>query len=165
MARVDAAFGSPPALEPVPTVVALEWSDPPFLGGHWVPELVARAGGRHLISEPGAPSRTTTYEAIADAQPTHVVFMPCGYDLTAAAREARACAPMMAMVRASGAELWATDANRLFSRLTPNAVVDGVRALSAILRGEAVDPGAAQRIDVGAPSTPAVSLTQEVSRK
>jgi iron complex transport system substrate-binding protein len=63
------------------SVLALEWSDPPFLGGHWVPELVSLAGADHVLSGPGEASRRSTWEEIATADPDVIVFCPCGYDL------------------------------------------------------------------------------------
>ena len=69
---------------PRPRVLTIEWPDPPFLGGHWVPELIAVAGGTHLLVEPGAPSRRCTWDEVIAADPDVVVLMPCGYDLHAA---------------------------------------------------------------------------------
>lgn len=124
-----------------PRVVTLEWSDPPFLGGHWVPELVEIAGGEHLLSGPGERSRTATWAEITAAAPDVVVFMPCGYTLDAALAEARA----LVLPRLTGGALWATAAGRLFSRCTPDSVISGADVLAAILRGEAA-PGLAVRL-------------------
>ena len=59
-------------------VLPLEWSDPPFAGGHWVPEMVEVAGGVNLLSEKGQPSRRVSWREVLDATPEVVVFMPCG---------------------------------------------------------------------------------------
>ena len=67
-----------------PTVVFLEWLDPPFCGGHWNPELVELAGGRERIGRPGQPSRRITWADVADADPDVLVAAPCGYDLARA---------------------------------------------------------------------------------
>ncbi len=115
-----------------PRVVTLEWSDPPFLGGHWVPELVELAGGAHLLSGTGERSRVATWDEVIAADPEVVVFMPCGYSLAAADAEARSLPEL------PGA-LWATAAGQLFSRCTPDSVVAGARVLAAVLRGEAVE--------------------------
>lgn len=136
MAEIDEA-GAPRR------VLTLEWSDPPFVGGHWVPELVERAGGRNVLAEVGAPSRRVTPEAVAAARADVVLFLPCGYDLAAAAREAEA-------LPAGEAPLWACDANRLFSRCTPEALLGGLRLVSAILRDEQVDPADAVLVRPGA---------------
>jgi iron complex transport system substrate-binding protein len=71
-----------------PRVFALEWGDPPFNGGHWVPEMLQLAGGEALLACPGAPSVRVTWAQIAAAAPQVVVFMPCGYDLQVAVDEA-----------------------------------------------------------------------------
>ncbi len=105
-----------------PKVLTLEWGDPPFLGGHWVPELVERAGGTHLLSSPGSASRRATWEEIALADPDILVFMPCGYHLEEAAVEASqwVTRPEIAGLRAvKEGRLWITDATALFSRCTP----------------------------------------------
>src|SRR5919202_2316235 len=71
-----------------PRVFALEWSDPPFCGGHWVPEMLQLAGSEPVLACPGAPSVRVTWAQIAAVGPQVVVFMPCGYNLQAAAEEA-----------------------------------------------------------------------------
>lgn len=118
-----------------PRVVAVEWGDPPYLGGHWIPELVAVAGGRHVISGPDDPSRRTTWEEIAQADPEVVLFMPCGYPIGRVVEESRAllAQPAVARLRAvRDGRWWATDATTLFSRCTP-AVVTAAPILGAIL--------------------------------
>jgi iron complex transport system substrate-binding protein len=72
-----------------PRVFALEWGDPPFNGGHWVPEMLQVAGAEAVLACPGAPSVRVTWTQIQAAAPQVVVFMPCGYDLRAAVEEAR----------------------------------------------------------------------------
>lgn len=131
LAEVDAVE---PTAEPM-GVLTLEWSDPPFLGGHWVPELVERAGGTNVLAQAGGPSRRATPEELQDADADVVLFLPCGYDLEAAAREAES---LPAWGRS--ASLWACDANRLFSRCTPAALLGGLRLIAAVLREEPVDP-------------------------
>ena len=109
--------------KPRPRVVTLEWGDPPFLGGHWVPELVEIAGGDHVLSQTGERSRRATWEEIAAARPDVIVFMPCGYTLAEAEREA-ATLPM---------PVRATDATHLFSRCTPQSVSAALDTLAEIL--------------------------------
>ena len=70
-------------------VVCLEWLDPPYVAGHWVPEMVARAGGIDLLGRAGMPSFRVEWEAILAAQPEVIVIMPCGYSLEHAAAEFR----------------------------------------------------------------------------
>ena len=71
------------------SVVCLEWLDPPYVAGHWVPEMVARAGGIDLLGRAGNPSFRVEWEAILAAQPEVIVIMPCGYSLKHAAAEFR----------------------------------------------------------------------------
>lgn len=139
-----------------PRTLALEWGHPPFLGGHWVPEMVALAGGEHLLSRTGQPSRRADWAEIAAADPDLVVFIPCGYDLAAAAAEAEALcrhSPLGQLRCVRDGRLWAVDAVRLFSRCTPQSVTRGAAVLAALLRGDAPPIGQACRIE----STPALS--------
>ena len=77
IAVVDAL--QPPDSRPV--VVCLEWTDPLMVGGHWVPEMVARAGGVDPLGTPGVPSQPVTWDAVLDAHPDVLVLMPCGFGL------------------------------------------------------------------------------------
>jgi iron complex transport system substrate-binding protein len=68
-------------------VLCLEWLDPPYVAGHWVPEMVARAGGVDVLGRAGKPSFRVEWEAILAAQPEVIVIMPCGYSLNQALEE------------------------------------------------------------------------------
>ena len=70
-------------------VLLLEWGDPPFVAGHWVPELLAVAGGDDVLGAAGEASRRVTWEEVAGSDPDVVVFLPCGYHLAPALAEAR----------------------------------------------------------------------------
>ena len=101
-----------------PRVFALEWGDPPFNGGHWVPEMLHVAGAEALLACPGAPSVRVTWEQIDAAAPQVVVFMPCGYGLQAAADEARRT--LLQRPELAGAEaIVAVDASAYCSRRVP----------------------------------------------
>mgnify|MGYP000397301445 CR=1 FL=1 len=121
-----------------PRVLALEWSDPPFLGGHWIPELIELAGGNHVLSGPGEASRRSSWAEISAADPDVIVFMPCGYTLPEAETEAKELFerdPVFANLRAvRQGRLWATDATRLFSRCTPVSV-RATEVLAGIFHG------------------------------
>jgi iron complex transport system substrate-binding protein len=116
-----------------PRAFALEWGDPPYNSGHWVPEMIELAGGEALIASRGVPSVRITWEEIADADPEVVVFMPCGYDLEGASNEAAGLLERreLAGVRA----FYAVAANSFFSRPGPR-LVDGVEALASVLHEE-----------------------------
>ncbi|WP_273847362.1 cobalamin-binding protein [Rubrobacter calidifluminis] len=129
--RVGEATSS---LRPV-RVVCLEWLDPLFGAGHWVPEMVKIAGGEEAVSEPGEPSRRIGWEEVVHSSPDVLVLMPCGFDARRAAREGRI------LTRLPGWEslpavaqgcVWAVDANSYFSRPGPR-LVEGVELLASIL--------------------------------
>lgn len=78
---------TPPSTSPRPRVVVVEWLDPPYVAGHWVPELVAVAGGRDVGASPGEPSMRRTWRELAALAPDVVVVAPCGFDVPRARRE------------------------------------------------------------------------------
>lgn len=131
---------------PRPRMLPLEWSDPPFSAGHWVPDMVDAAGGQCLLAPPGTRSRTLAWGDVAAAAPEVVVFAPCGHHLDAAVD---AAAPLLEQPALAGAtQVWAVDADSYFSRPGPR-VVDGVELLASILHPEhagAPDPGRAVRL-------------------
>jgi iron complex transport system substrate-binding protein len=114
-----------------PRVFALEWGDPPFNGGHWVPEMLQVAGAEAVLACPGTPSVRVSWAQIAAAAPQVVVFMPCGYGLQAAVDEATRT--LLARPELAGAEaIVAVDASAYCSRPGPR-LVDGVEILAAAL--------------------------------
>ena len=126
-----------------PRVAVIEWVDPPFTAGHWVPEMVSAAGGRAVAARPGVPSVQTSWPAIAAAGPDLVVVAPCGYHLAGAAEQAH-----LAAAQLPGVPVWAIDADGIVVRPGPR-LVNGVEALAAVLHPQAVPaapPGAVQRI-------------------
>jgi iron complex transport system substrate-binding protein len=114
-------------------VFVAEWLDPPFAAGHWVPEMIAAAGGEEVLGSPGQPSFATTWEQVQEAAPELVVVAPCGFDVARAAREAaRLELP---------ADAVAVDADTYYSRPAPS-VADGIRQLAFLLHPTEVDdPG------------------------
>jgi iron complex transport system substrate-binding protein len=127
-----------------PSVAVIEWTDPPFTAGHWVPDLVAAAGGRPVAARPGGRSEQTTWEQIAAARPEVVVVAPCGFHLDDAAAQAELVAREL-----TGLPVWAIDADGLVVRPGPR-LVDGVEALAAIFHpdqgGAVVPAGRIRRI-------------------
>jgi iron complex transport system substrate-binding protein len=122
-----AAVASAVADRPRPRVAVVEWVDPPFPGGHWIPDLVVAAGGAPVAAMPGMRSVPTTWSAVAAAAPDVVVVAPCGYRLDGAAEQAEVVAAALA-----NAPVWAIDADALIVRPGPR-LVDGVEALASIL--------------------------------
>jgi iron complex transport system substrate-binding protein len=117
---------------PRPRVAVVEWLDPPFAAGHWIPDLVTAAGGEPVAARPGQRAVPTTWDAIAAARPDVVVVTPCGYHLDGAAEQAQ-----VAVAALPGVAVWAIDGDGLVVRPGPR-VVDGVEALAAILHPGAV---------------------------
>ena len=126
------------ASAPRPRVLVLEWIEPPFSAGHWVPDLVTAAGGEPVGAAPGARSAETTWPAVAAEHPHLVVVAPCGFSLDAAVEQARSVLPHLPDV-----PVWAIDANGLVVRPGPR-LVDGVEALAALLH-----PGTAAPVALG----------------
>lgn len=122
---------------PRPRTFALEWGDPPFNGGHWVPEMIEAAGGECVLGSHGTPSVRVTWGAISAARPEVVVFMPCGYDLAAAATEGGALLGRPELAGVS--TIFAVDASAYFSRPGPR-LIDGVELLAAALHPGCLPP-------------------------
>ena len=117
-------------------VVVLEWLDPPFVAGHWLPEMVAAAGGVDLLGRVGEPSRTSSWDEVLSAEPEVVVLAPCGFDAARATREA-ARLGLPARLAASGIASAAVDANAFFSRPAPR-VAEGVAQLAPLFHPHAI---------------------------
>jgi iron complex transport system substrate-binding protein len=111
-------------------VFILEWIDPPFGAGHWVPDLVTAAGGEPVLAHAGERSVSTTWEAITSARPDVVVVAPCGFGLEQASEQARLVLDRLP----DHVEVWAIDADAVMVRPGPR-LVDGVEALASILHG------------------------------
>jgi iron complex transport system substrate-binding protein len=129
-----------------PRALVLEWTDPPFAPGHWVPEMVERAGGISVLGTTGDTSFRTTWKAVAEAGPEVVVVAPCGYHLGAATDLAGDL--LTSEVLPPGVPVWAVDANASFARPGPR-LVDGVEALGAIFHPDALgqpSPAMARRV-------------------
>jgi iron complex transport system substrate-binding protein len=127
-----AAVADATAGRTVPDVFVLEWSDPPFLSGHWVPDLVVAAGGNPVHADHGGRSVPTDWATIAQADPDIVVVAPCGFGLDAAVEQANAVLHHLP----SRASVWAIDADGLVVRPGPR-LVDGVEALATIFHPDA----------------------------
>jgi iron complex transport system substrate-binding protein len=121
-----------------PRVVGLEWLDPPFAVGHWVPEQIRRAGGWDLLGVDGQPSRQSDWLEVADVDPEMIVLMPCGFHL-AETVDAWAATPKPAGWRTFEAvrrgNVFAVDGSAYFSRPGPR-VIDGIEMLAEIFDPE-----------------------------
>ncbi|MEU4620864.1 cobalamin-binding protein [Actinoplanes sp. NPDC023801] len=134
-----AAVTTAVAGRPRPRVAVVEWVDPPFTAGHWVPDLVTAAGGEPVAARAGKRSVQVSWAELAAPQPEIVLVTPCGYHLEGAIRQAEAVVPHF-----PGAAVWAIDGDGLVVRPGPR-LVDGVEAIAAILH-----PGAVPAAPAGA---------------
>ena len=131
--RIDAVTSAVEGA-PRPRVVALEWLDPVFVGGHWVPQMIELAGGEDVLGLPGEKSRTATWEEVTAGAPDIVVSMPCGYGAEQAAAETEGA---MDDLRQLGAAIVAVDASSFFSRPGPR-LVEGIELLGHVLHPDLV---------------------------
>ena len=122
---------------PRPRALVLEWTDPAFAPGHWVPEMVTLAGGLNALGTAGEKSVRVTWDAVRESAPDVIVCAPCGYDLEGSVALARKAIDDGELP--PGIPVWAVDANASFARPGPR-LVDGVEALAAVLHPEATQP-------------------------
>jgi iron complex transport system substrate-binding protein len=144
--RIDRVRCAVAGLEPV-RVLALEWLDPPFVAGHWTPQLIELAGGEDVGGRPGEPSQTRDWAALAGSGADVVVVMPCGYDARRAHAEALAWGERLASLGAR--RMVAVDASAYFSRPGPR-LIDGLELLAHILHPDAAPqpPAEARALEV-----------------
>lgn len=142
LAAVTAAVAG----RPRPRLLVLEWTDPPFAPGHWVPQMVETAGGISVLGTAGAPSHRVGWQDVRDSAPDAIVSAPCGYALSASVELAHEAVDAGHLPR--DVPVWAVDANASFARPGPR-LVDGIEALAAMMHPDAVtpyDPEIAERI-------------------
>jgi iron complex transport system substrate-binding protein len=113
-----------------PRVMFLEWTDPPFAPGHWIPEMIALAGGEPLLATSGAKSERVTWDQVHAALPEVVIVAPCGYDRDGSA--ALADALVAAEVLPVGVPVYAVDANASWAR-PGTRLVEGIEELAELL--------------------------------
>ena len=124
-----------------PRVVGLEWFDPPFASGHWVPEQVRRAGGWELLGREGERSVETTWDAVRDVDPEMLVLMACGFHVREAVEEwARTARPdgWREIDAVRRGQVFVVDGSAYFSRPGPR-VIDGIEMLAEIFDAEAFE--------------------------
>jgi len=141
---------------PRPRVLAVEWLDPPFIPGHWVPEMVSAAGGEMLIGRAGTHSEEVPWEELHGLDPDALVIMPCGFDLAATRQDAaRHAEPLAAAAPRAVAEgrAWLVDGSAYFNRSGPRAV-DGVEILAALLHPDRFTTELTSRAEAWRPGAP-----------
>ncbi len=120
---------------PRPKVFVLEWVEPAFLAGHWVPDVVVAAGGEPVLCAPGSRSYPTTWDEINAAEPDVIIVAPCGFGT----EDSAAQAATIVELATPGVPLWAVDANAYIVRPSPR-LVDGAEIIAAILHPELFSP-------------------------
>ena len=155
--RLEAVLLQVAHAETRPRVACLEWLDPLFAAGHWVPEMVACAGGVDVLGTPGSPSAQITWEQVQAAQPDVLIIMPCGFSIARTRQE------LNRLTRRTGwkklpavkhGRVFLVEAAAYFNRPGPR-VIDGVEILAACFYPSLVQttrPDAAQRLKKAAPS-------------
>jgi len=120
-----------------PRVIALEWLDPPYVGGHWIPEMISIAGGEDVAGPPGLKSPEVQWGALSGLNPDVVVAMPCGWYVSES--HAQAVAHWDRIASLGAGRVFAVDAASTFSRPGPR-LIDGVELLGHLLHPDLVDP-------------------------
>jgi len=121
----------------LPRVIALEWLDPPYVGGHWIPEMISIAGGDDVAGPPGLKSPEVSWGELSGLNPDVTIAMPCGWYVEDSRAQAIA---HWDQIEALGAQrVFAVDAASTFSRPGPR-LVDGVELLGHLLHPDLVDP-------------------------
>lgn len=145
-----------------PRVFCLEWMDPLFVSGHWMPEMVEIAGGLDGIGNHGTPSTRVSWEQVRDYQPEVVILMPCGADVSLTLSEldlVRALPGWSELLAVQDGRVYAVNAGAYFSRSGPR-LVDGLELLAQIIQPELFPWTAPEDIAVRVPSP---GLAQQVS--
>lgn len=127
IARVESAVADAPRRR----IVFLEWTEPLFCGGHWVPEMIAMAGGDDPLGRPGEDSVRMTWDEVAVASPEMIIVSPCGYRLEESVELARS------LPRDLDARVYAVDANAYFARPGPR-LAEGVELLAHLFHPDLV---------------------------
>ena len=136
--RVERVAGGAPRDRPRPKVACLEWLDPLYAAGHWVPEMVELAGGMDVLAAKHEPSARVSMETLVDAGPDVIVLMPCGFDESRTRKE---WAPLKDLPEWRGipavanGRVFAVDGSRYFNRPGPR-LVDGLEILARLIHPE-----------------------------
>lgn len=131
-----------------PRVLFVEWSEPGYYAGHWVPQMIVRAGGVDICGVAGQRSGVFQWAQVRKREPQVIVFGCCGFGLQRNSEIAESfCASQLGEQMLLGADggVWAVDANAYFSRPGPR-IIEGLQALAWLLRGSETE-GVSRRID------------------
>jgi iron complex transport system substrate-binding protein len=140
---------------PTRSVFVAEWLEPPYAAGHWIPEMVAIAGGRDVLGQAGAPSYPTSWETVQETRPELVVVAPCGFDHERAAREATL--PPLAC------RAVAVDSNAYYARPAPR-LADGIAQLAFLIHPDLVDDPGLPYVELATPTPVAPAILGDAAR-
>jgi iron complex transport system substrate-binding protein len=140
---------------PTRSVFVAEWLEPPYAAGHWIPEMVAIAGGRDVLGRAGAPSYPTSWETVLNESPELVVVAPCGFDHERAAREA--------MLPQLACRAVAVDSNAYYARPAPR-LADGIAQLAFLIHPDLVEDPGLPYVELATPTPPAPAILDGVTR-
>ena len=142
-ARIDGISANIKPLKNLPTVVALEWTDPLMGGGNWIPELIEIAGGKAVLGVKGKHSPYLSWESLTEADPDTIAIMPCGFDLKRTEQESQVLMqhPNWSNLKAvKNGKVFIVDGNAYFNRPGPR-LVDSAEILAEILHPQLFDFG------------------------
>jgi len=128
-----------------PRVVCLEWFEPLYVAGHWVPELVTLAGGFDPLGRKGEPSFKIEWQSVLDAKPDVILLMPCGFDVRRAVKESTPLRNLNGwndLPAVKTGNVYALNGSAYFSRPGPR-LVNGLEILARIIRPEQAEWSAA----------------------
>jgi len=152
--RIDRTTARAQTASGRPRVFAMEWLDPPFTAGHWVPEMIRLAGGRDVLAQEGRPSSKIDWSRIADSDPEIIVLMPCGFTLERTSDEfAKVTLPdeWLGLTAVRSRHVYAVNGSAYFNRPGPR-IVEGLEILAEIMHPElfprTLPRGTWQRIEV-----------------
>lgn len=127
------------AQAPRPRVAVIEWGEPIYAAGHWVPEMVKRAGGIDVLAKPGEHSVVVTLDAVRAAEPDVILIAPCGYDLARSVLEAERLLALPDWQWMRERRVFAIDANAFASRPGPR-LVDGIEVMARLFNPDLFTP-------------------------
>jgi iron complex transport system substrate-binding protein len=132
IARLRASSSAMPA-----RVLCVEWLDPLYLAGHWVPEMVAAAGGKDIGAHPGSHSARREWRELRRLRPDHILVMLCGFGVERARAELDSLDDPEALALMQRVPTWIIDGNSYTSRPGPR-VADGAARIQAVIRGQPI---------------------------
>jgi iron complex transport system substrate-binding protein len=154
-ARIEHVRDTTATSEHRPRVACLEWLDPIFTGGHWIPEMVELAGGEDVLAQPGQPSAMASWEEVVNQAPETLILMPCGFNIDRTLEEIGVVTSLPGWANlpaVTNGRVFAVAANALFSRPGPR-LIDGLELMAQLIHPELfprdIDPSTARNTRSG----------------